>query len=165
MDTTVAPRPSLGKQGWNFTRHFLEMCIAMCLGGTVLAVLGFAVVPALIGDPNLREVYPELSLLAIAVMLTLPMAGWMRFRGMAWRPILEMSAVPFGLAIAMIGLVWAGVVPATARQVEFGTFCGITCVGMLIVMLFRLDLYTGRTGHDMGHAAPSARASREVIHR
>ena len=101
----------------------------------------------------------------LPLLLILPMAGWMRFRGMAWRPILEMSAVPFGLAIAMIGLAWAGVVPDTARQVEFGSFCGITCAGMLIVMLYRLDLYTGRTGHDMGHAAPSARASREVIHR
>jgi hypothetical protein len=165
MDTTDMARPSLGKQGWNFARHFLEMCIAMCLGGIVLIVLAFAVVPALIGGPNLRESYPELSLLAIAVMLTLPMVGWMRFRGMAWRPILEMSAVPFGLAIAMIGLVWTGVVPATALQVEFGSFCGITCMGMFIVMLFRLDLYTGRTGHDMGHALPSAQASREGILR
>jgi hypothetical protein len=164
MDTMVAAPPSLGKQGWNFARHFLEMCIAMCVGGTALAVLGFGV-PAVVADRNLRELYPELSLLAVAVMLTLPMAGWMRFRSMAWRPILEMSAVPFGLAIALIGLVWAGVVPATALQIEFGSYCGITCVGMFIVMLFRLDLYTGRTGHDMGHAAPSAQASREFIHR
>lgn len=156
MDMMVAARPSLGKQSWNFARHFLEMCIAMCVGGTVLAVLVFAVVPALMGDPNLRTLYPELSLLAIAVMLILPMAGWMRFRGMAWRPILEMSAVPFGLAIAMIGLTWAGVVPTTVLQIEFGSFCGISCVGMLIVMLFRLDLYTGRTGHHMGHPVPSA---------
>ena len=159
MDTTVAARPSLGRQGWNFARHFLEMCIAMCVGGTVLAVLVFAVVPALIGDPNLRELYPELSLLLIAVILTLPMAAWMRFRGMAWRPILEMSAVPFGLAILLIGLVRTGLAPVTALQLEFGSFCGVACAGMFVVMLFRLDLYTGRTGHVMGHAVHAVHAS------
>ena len=159
MDTIVATRPSLGKQGWNLARHFLEMCVAMCVGGAALAVVVFAVVPALIGDPNLRESYPELSLLLIAVILTLPMAAWMRFRGMAWRPILEMSAVPFGLAILLIGFVWVGVAPASALQIEFGSFCGVTCAGMFVVMLFRLDMYTGRTGHGTGHAGHAAQTS------
>ena len=58
---------------------------------------------------------------------TLPMAAWMRFRDMKWRPILEMS----GAAI--------------------GRFCGFACVAMVVPMLFRLDLYTGRTSH-FGHA-------------
>jgi len=159
MDTTVAVRPSLGKQGWNFARHFLEMCVAMCLGGTVLALLTFAVVPALTGNQNLRELNPELSLVLIAVILTVPMAAWMRFRGMTWRPILEMSAVPFGLALAVIVLVWAGALPVSALQLEFGSFCGLACVGMFVVMLFRLDMYAGRTGHHMGHAMRVPRAS------
>jgi hypothetical protein len=32
-------------------------------------------------------------------------------------------------------------------------FCGPVCVVMVIVMLFRLDLYTGRTGNQMGRDA------------
>jgi len=160
MHTAAAPaRLSLGRQGWNFVRHFVEMCVAMCMGGAVLAVVVFVAIPALFGSPNLREHVPELSLLMIAVILTLPMAGWMRFRGMPWRPIVEMSVVPIALAITIIGIAWAGNVPDSAMQVEFGTFCGISCVGMFVIMLFRLDLYTGRAGHHMGHETRAAHAA------
>jgi hypothetical protein len=135
------------------------MCVAMCMGGAVLAVLIFAAIPALFGNPNLRELYPELSLLVIGVILAVPMAGWMRFRGMTWRPILEMAAVPIALAIVLIGVVWGGAATASRLQIEFGLFCGISCVGMFVVMLFRLDLYTGRTGHHMTHATHAAHAA------
>jgi hypothetical protein len=159
MDTAATAQLSLGRQSWNFVRHFLEMCVAMCMGGAVLAVVVFAAIPALFASPDLRELYPELSLLAIAVILTLPMAGWMRFRGMLWRPIIEMSVVPIGLAILIIGVAWAGIAPVSALQIEFGSFCRISCVGMFVVMLFRLDLYTGRSGHHMGHTARAAHAA------
>jgi hypothetical protein len=156
MDATATQSPSLGRQGWNFVRHFLEMCIAMCIGGAVLAVVAFAVIPAMFRTPDLRELYPGPSLLLIAAFLTLPMVAWMRFRGMAWRPIVEMSVIPVALAILIVGAVWAGIAPATALQISFGTFCSISCVGMFVVMLFRLDLYTGRTGHHMGHVAEAS---------
>jgi hypothetical protein len=160
MDTaTATPRISLGRQGWNFVRHFLEMCVAMCMGGALVAVVVFAAIPALFGSPDLRELFPELALMIISVILALPMAGWMRFRGMPWRPIFEMSLVPIALAVLIIGMVRAGAVPGSALQVEFGMFCGISCVGMLVVMLFRLDLYTGRTGHRMGHGTHAAHAA------
>jgi hypothetical protein len=159
MDTTVSARLSLGRQVWSFVRHFLEMCIAMCVGGAVLALVAFATIPAPFGSPNLRELIPELSLVVIAAILTLPMAAWMRFRGMPWRPILEMSAVPFALAILLIGSVWARISADSALQIEFGLFCGISCVGMFLVMLFRLDLYTGRSGHHTDRAVRAAHAS------
>jgi len=159
MDTAATTRLTLGRQTWNFARHFLEMCVSMCAGEAILALLIVAAIPALFGSPNLREQIPELSLLAIAVMLAVPMAAWMRFRGMAWRPIVEMSVVPVGLALAWIGAVWIGVAPGNTLQVEFGQFCGISCVGMFLVMLFRLDLYTGRTGHHMANAMHAAAAT------
>jgi hypothetical protein len=159
MDTATTTRPSLGRQAWNFARHFLEMCVAMCMGGAVLAVVAFAAIPALFGSPDLRELFPALSLVVIATILTLPMAGWMRFRGMPRRPIAEMSVVPIALAMLLIGLVWAGVAPDSTLQIDFGLFCGISCIGMFIVMLFRLDLYTGRTGHHTGHVAQAAHAA------
>jgi len=152
METTSLPAIGIGKQIWNFVRHFLEMCISMCMGGAILSVVVFAGIPALTGGGNLRELYPQWSLFTIAVLLTLPMAAWMTFRGMAWRPTLEMSVVPVGLAVLLIGLAWAGWIPSSTLQIEFSTFCGIACVGMFAVMLFRLDLYTGRTGHHMSHA-------------
>jgi len=158
MDAVATARLSLGRQSWNFARHFLEMCVAMCAGGAILSLIVFGI-PALIGAPNLREQYPELGLILVAILLTLPMAVWMRFRGMDWRPILEMSAVPIGLSIVLIGGVWAAFAPDRTLQTTFGTFCGISCVGMFVVMLFRLDLYTGRTGHHMAHGAHAGHAA------
>jgi hypothetical protein len=158
MDAVATARLSLGRQSWNFARHFLEMCISMCAGGAILSLIVFGI-PALIGTPNLREQFPELGLILIAILLTLPMVAWMRFRGMEWRPIIEMSAVPIGLAILLIGLAQFKVAPDSTLQITFGSLCGISCVGMFVVMLFRLDLYTGRTGHHMAHGAHVAHAS------
>ena len=158
MDAVATARLSLGRQSWNFARHFLEMCISMCAGGAILSVIVFGI-PALIGAPNLREQFPELGLVLIAILLTLPMAAWMRFRGMERRPIVEMSAVPIGLAILLIGVVWAGSAPDSTLQITFGSFCGIACVGMFVVMLPRLDLYTGRSGHHMAHGEHAAHAA------
>lgn len=155
MEAVATARLGLGRQGWNFARHFLEMCISMCAGGGILALVVFGI-PALVGAPDLRVQFPELGLILIAIVLTLPMAAWMRFRRMEWRPILEMSAVPIGLAILLIGAVWAGFAPDSTLQITFGSFCGIACVGMFVVMLPRLGLYTGRSGHHGAHAAHAA---------
>lgn len=138
--------PSLLTQVGHFLRHFLEMCVAMCIAGNILNLLVFQGA-ALIGYPDLREQLPELSLLLITFNLSLPMIAWMRWRGMAWRPNLEMAGAAFGVAILLIGLVWLGVAPTSTLQISISRFCGLACAGMFIVMLFRLDLYTGRKGH------------------
>ena len=143
MDTAIkAPAVSVRRQVGTFVLHFLEMCIAMCVGVAVANVLLRAVDGA---GFDVRESFPLPSLLAIAVVITLPMAGWMRFRGMPWRPVLEMSAV--GIVVVMV-VAWLGLVRADA--VTAGTACGIACLGMLGAMFYRIDLYTGRTGHHHG---------------
>ena len=146
--------PGLGRQTWNFLRHFLEMCVAMCVGGGALYALFFVIGPALLGyaDPRLR--LPEASLLAIAVIVTIPMGLWMRFRGMEWRPIVEMSGAAIGVALALIGLALLGALSAADfREFADLSLCGPACVAMFGAMLFRLDLYTGRAGHHMARAA------------
>jgi hypothetical protein len=149
----IATRPGLGSQLWHFARHFLEMCAAMCIGGGILNGLVFLAGPALLGYADLRQQSPELALLVIAVNYALPMAAWMRFRGMAWRPTLEMSGATIGLGVVMIALDWLDVVQQSSVRGWVLGFCGPACVVMVIVMLFRLDLYTGRTGHQMGGQA------------
>jgi hypothetical protein len=139
------PPSSLAQVG-HFVWHFVQMCLAMCVGGSILNVLVFWAA-AQIGYPDLRQQFPELSLLVIAFNYSLPMAAWMRFRGMEWRPNLEMSGATIGLAILLIGLAWLGIVPKSSLlQWQIG-FCGLACPIMVVVMLFRLDLYAGRTGH------------------
>ncbi len=66
--------------------------------------------PALLGYPDLRERSPVLAVLLSGLIYALPMAGWMRVRGMAWRPIVEMSGAMVALAVVIIGMAWAGVV-------------------------------------------------------
>jgi hypothetical protein len=150
MDRIATSRPGLGSQIWHFARHFLEMCAAMCIGGGILNGLVFLAGPALLGNPDLRQQSPELALLVIAFNYALPMAAWMRFRGMARRPTLEMSGATIGLAIVMIGLDWLDVAQTSSLRGWMLGFCGPACVVMFIVMLFRLGLYTRHTGHQMG---------------
>jgi hypothetical protein len=122
------------------------MCVAMCIG-VALANVTMNAGRAVTGV-DVREQSPVVTTAALAVFITLPMVAWMRFRGMAWRPILEMCAVGIAVVIVAGAL---GVVSTTL--VSAGTLCGLECVGMFIAMLFRYDLYSGRTGHLMGHAA------------
>ena len=154
--STGRPTPSPARQVWNFTRHFLEMCIAMCVGGGALNALVFVVGPAQLGYPDLRTTAPELALLLIACLYTLPMAAWMRFRGMAWRPVLEMSGATVALALVLIVLAALDVLsPGDLHQWALA-FCGPACVVMLPVMLLRLDMYTGRAGEHADRRAPAA---------
>jgi hypothetical protein len=143
MDHTMT-RPHTRLSGaWMFARHFLEMCVAMCVGGFLLNVLIFVAGPAVLGYADPRETAPSLALLLSAFIYTAPMAAWMRFRGMTWRPILEMSGAVVALALLLIGLAGVGVITESdLRSLALG-FCGPACVVMLPVMLFRLDLYTG----------------------
>jgi hypothetical protein len=153
---SAMPRVSLGKQVWNFARHFFEMCVAMCVGGSVLNLVLFKAGPAVVGYSDPRQQFPELSLLAIALVYLLPMVLWMRFRGMEWRPILEMSGAAAGLAVLLVGLTWLGVMSQGSLREWSLAFCLPACVVMVGAMLFRLDLYTGRTAHHMAHAGQAA---------
>jgi hypothetical protein len=141
MDTAMnAPSVSVRNQIWNFGRHYVEMCIAMCIG---VALTNFLLRGAAeVWGADLRQQWPGLSLLVISIGITLPMAAWMRFRGMESRPILEMSAA--GIVAVMV-VAWFGLISASA--VAVGTLCGVACVAMFVAMLFRLDMYTGRSGH------------------
>ena len=151
--------PSTARQVWNFTRHFLEMCIAMCVGGGALNALVFVVGPAQLGYPDLRTTAPELALLLIACLYTLPMAAWMRFRGMAWRPILEMSGATVALALVLIVLAALDILSPGGLHQWALAFCGPACLVMLPVMLLRLDMYTGRTGEHPRRAPAADRKS------
>ena len=130
----------------HFVRHFVEMCVVMCVGGLILNLALFGAA-ALIGHPHLRHEFPELALLVVAFNYTLPMAAWMRYRGMAWRPNLEMVGTTLGLGIVLIGLAWLSIISTSTLIALQLSFCGLACLAMLVVMLFRLDLYTGHMGH------------------
>ncbi len=127
----------------HFVGHFLEMMLAMMFGMAVLtwptrAALGMVGIP----EPVLRG--PVAYVLIMAFAMTVPMAVWMRFRGMEWHPIAEMSGAMFAEALLLIGASWLGILPegSLVRLQHM-----LMMPAMLLPMLYRLDLYTGRAGH------------------
>ena len=140
--TTNAKNLSVRQVG-QFLLHLLEMVAVMCGGAAILNLLVFWVA-ALIGYPDLSGQFPELATLLYTVNLSLPMTAWMRFRGMEWRPTLEMAGAPIGVGVLLIVALSIGLIPNSGL---FMRQCGLSCLAMLAVMLFRLDLYTGRMDH------------------
>ena len=150
MTTTTkhTPPSTLLRKVGHFIGHYLEMCVACCVGGVTLGVAFFGGA-ALIGYPDLIAQAPVFSTLMLAIILTVPMIAWMRFRHHEWRPTLEMGATTMGLGIVFIALGTLGIVPVSDI---FERVVSLACPVMLIPMLFRARLYTGGMSHHE-HAA------------
>jgi len=130
--------PTVLLQVGYFIRHYVEMLLVCCIGGFILNFLFFMGI-AQVGYPNFFQLYPELSIMVIAILLTVPMLTWMRFRGHEWRPTLEMAGVPIVLGVILVSASWLKIIP----KAEMLTLMkDLVCPAMLIPMLFRLDLYT-----------------------
>ena len=117
----------------HFLRHYGEMVLAMFLG---MAVLGL---PA---DWALRSVGADsdaFMFLGMATTMTVPMVGWMLYRGHGWRANTEMSASMFVPTFAIIGLLTTGLLT------DIGILMAAEHVVMLLamagVMLLRPDEY------------------------
>jgi hypothetical protein len=125
----------------HFTRHYVEMLIAMFLGMLVLGG-GFALLLAPIGIDvgDWRDDAPELALLGMALTMTVPMVAWMRYRGHGWAPAWEMTAAMSVPSIAAIALLWAGTVQDGHALMMIQHVAMFPA--MLAVMLLRLDEYT-----------------------
>lgn len=147
MATTTATQPppmevSTAHQIWNFVRHYLEMCIAMCVGIGVGDTIYFAIA----GAAGYSDPFGQLQVLSLAVVtfsMTAPMIAWMRFRGMDWRLINEMTAAMIILAVLLLAAGLIGLVPmAGLALLEHALMMPF----MLVPMLLRADQYTGRSG-------------------
>jgi len=131
-----------------FALHFLEMCIVMCVGGSVLNIAIFGAA-ALLGYSSLVAQATELSILIIAADFTLAMAGYMALRGHAVRHNVEMSGSTIVGGILLIGALWVGLLPreTPAGWLTLQLFmCGPLCLVMLAVMVVRFEHYGGRVG-------------------
>ena len=86
--------------------------------------------------------------------MTVPMIGWMGYRGHSWRANAEMSASMFLPTFAVIGMLGAGVVT------DMGMLMVIEHVAMLAGMLAMMLLRPAEYSHDHGTHACGSRPSR-----
>ena len=136
-----------------FIRHYLEMVLAMVVGMVALGVPAEAALQALgTGTSELEDSAPAVVLLGMAVIMTVPMVAWMRYRGHGWRPNAEMAASMFLPSFGAVAVLAAGLA-------DFGTAMVAEHVvmlpAMLVAMLLRVDEYSH--GHG-DHAARAATA-------
>ena len=130
IGTTIPKPPSRGRQTLRFLRHFGEMVLAMLLG-----MAAFDVVTGTILIP----MGPEVSALAMAVAMTVPMVAWMCIRKHAWRLNAEMAGAMIVPTLVLIGGSRLGLLPPTSLML--GTHL-LMVPAMLAVMLARWRDYT-----------------------
>jgi hypothetical protein len=123
--------------------------MVMCAGGIILSVLFFQGA-AVLGYTNLPQTAPELSVIVIAINLTVPMAAWMRFRGMDWQPTLEMAIPTMATGLLLVAAYWLDVV-AKGGLIEIQT--SLACPVMVAVMLLRFRLYSAPHAAHHVHAS------------
>ena len=113
-----------------FVRHYAEMVVAMFLGMAVLGVpAGWAMGALGTGWHELTDDAPALMFLAMATTMTVPMVGWMAYRGHGRSPNTEMAASMYLPTFAVIGLLGADLVT------DIGVLMVVEHVAMLLCML------------------------------
>jgi hypothetical protein len=143
-----APAGGLAKPASRFLLHLAEMCVVMCGSGFLLSLLFFQTADFL-GYDNLPETAPGLSVFVIAINLSVPMAAWMRFRRMEWRPTVEMAGATMATGLLLIASYWLGLVP---QESLISIQTSLACPVMLAVMLLRFRLYSAPHMAHRGHA-------------
>ena len=146
---------SSSRSARHFVRHYAEMVVAMFLGMAVLGVPASWALSAFGSSfSELNRDAPALMLLGMAVTMTVPMVGWMRYRGHGRRANAEMSASMLLPTFAAIGLLGSGVVEDLGALLVIEHIAML--LGMLAAMLLRPDEYAHP--HAGAHALAPATA-------
>jgi hypothetical protein len=134
-----------GPQLQRFSRHVIEMTVAMMLGMCVLGMTFRAIHLAVFGtgfDAAWHE-HTELAVFAMTFNMTLPMVALMRYRDHGWERCGEMAAAMFALAFALLVPFWLGALSATAvLPLEMA----LMLPAMIAVMALRFDEYAAPHG-------------------
>jgi len=145
---SAAPAASGRARRWGrFALHYVEMIIAMFAGMVALDPLWSAA-----GIDLSYDTAPEAASLLMAWNMSVGMTVWMRVRGHAWRPALEMCAAMFAPVVLPFPLLWAGAMDGMGLMMA--SHIAMFPL-MLAVMLLRRDEYMchrSRHGHAHRHA-------------
>jgi hypothetical protein len=137
---TVSGRPDQSTN--SFVRHYVEMVVVMFLGMFVLMAPAGWLLGAV--GTSWSRLSPAMNVFVMALTMTVPMIGWMRYHGHAWRPNLEMAASMLVPTFAVMALLSAGVGTSGALMVP--EHMGMLAC-MLVAMLVRRDEYSSAAHH------------------
>lgn len=138
LTKTSQPKWGALAAGWRFTRHLVEMLVAMFVGMMVLD-LAVTLLGSPPGDDTLLGGYAYMGL-----AMTLPMVAWMRRMGHPWADCGEMTAAMLGPMFALVLPVALGVeriVPGLTADSLMLPAHGAMIAGMVLLMLYRWDRY------------------------
>jgi hypothetical protein len=124
--------------GWRFTRHLLEMVVAMMAG---MAVLGVAI--GVLGEPpGYANLFVRYGLMGAS--MAAPMVAWMRHRGHSWSDGGEMTAAMLAPMFALVVPVELGVsryVPGLSEDSLMMLSHVAMIGGMVVLMIYRFERY------------------------
>ena len=138
------PISGAAKPAARFGLHLLQMCVVMCVSLGALGALYFGAAVVLGFSADTWEQAPALSVLIVAAVLAGSMVVWMRLMGMEWRPTLEMAGAAIAAGVLVLAAYALGMI-AVADLLP--SVCGVACLAMIGVMLFRVRLYSGHHAH------------------
>ncbi len=122
--------------GWRFTRHLLEMVVAMMAG---MAVLGAAIWA--LGEPTGYS-NPLVEYGLMGASMAAPMVAWMRHRGHSWSDGLEMTVAMLAPMFALVLPVELGVAVPGLSEGSLMMLSHVAMIGgMVALMIYRFDRY------------------------
>lgn len=137
-DAARADRPSSARLPvLAFIRHYAEMVIAMLAGMILLEPVWQAAFTMFDAAPLMSQ--PEIAAFVMATNMTMAMAIWMRHRGHAFRPIVEMSAAMYLPFLAALLPYWTGAITGSDALMAGHV---LMLPAMLVAMLLRPSEYT-----------------------
>lgn len=111
---------------WHFTRHAVEMIIAMVLGMILLEPVWSFFWPDLAGNTTAH-------VLVMATNMSLGMGVWMRIRRHGWASIAEMSAAMYAPFLVFLPFYWGDLVSAMTLM----TAGHVLMVPAMLAVMFR----------------------------
>jgi hypothetical protein len=114
-----------------FVLHYVEMVVVMVVGMELLGLLVGLVLDVSATGPMLVE---------MGATMTVSMVAWMRFRGHAWLPCIEMGASMVLPTLGTLALLGLGLVEGAGPLMVI--LHAVMLPAMLVAMLLRRDEYS-----------------------
>ena len=141
--------------GLRFTRHLLEMVLAMIAG---MALLGVAI--GVLGEPP-GYANPLVEYGSMGAFMSASMVGWMRYRGHSWSDGLQMTLamlLPMPALVVLVELGVARYVPGLSEQ-SLPVLSHVGMIGgMVVLMTYRWKRYVHGVYSHRARSAPTRSA-------